>query len=164
MRSECNKDEANRLGCNWNSKFLQRITPRSAFRLWIREWASVLVMKLQWLIVHISNTSWSVCVYSYFEKGCREKCMRQSRKVLWAVLSSLFFKEIWNHARETMDVCLRVLKKSNKSRSDSYSVKKTVYYYIPYYLSGLSRAHFFRRPFSKQMYTRISSCLHLHDI
>ena len=35
--------------------------------------------------------------YSYFEEGCREKCTRQSRKVLWAVLSPLFFKEIWNN-------------------------------------------------------------------
>ena len=34
-------------------------------------------------------------VYSYFEKGCRMKCTRQTRKVLWVVLSSLFFKEIW---------------------------------------------------------------------
>ena len=30
--------------------------------------------------------------YSYFEKGCREECTRQSRKVLWVVLSLLFFK------------------------------------------------------------------------
>ena len=35
-----------------------------------------------------------VHVYSYFEKGCRKKCTRQSRKALWVVLSSLFFKEI----------------------------------------------------------------------
>ena len=34
-------------------------------------------------------------VYSDFEKGCRMKCTRQTRKVLWVVLSSLFFKEIW---------------------------------------------------------------------
>ena len=33
-------------------------------------------------------------VYSYFEKGCRQKCTRQSRKALWVVLSLLFFKEI----------------------------------------------------------------------
>ena len=33
-------------------------------------------------------------IYSYFEKGCRKKCTRQPRKVLWVVLSSLFFKEI----------------------------------------------------------------------
>ena len=33
-------------------------------------------------------------IYSYFEKGCRKKCARQSRKALWVVLSLLFFKEI----------------------------------------------------------------------
>ena len=33
-------------------------------------------------------------VYSYFEKGCRKKCMRQSRMVLWVVFISLFFKQI----------------------------------------------------------------------
>ena len=37
--------------------------------------------------------------YSYFEKGCRIKCTRQPRKVLWAVLSSLFFKEIWKNGK-----------------------------------------------------------------
>ena len=37
--------------------------------------------------------------YSYFEKGCRIMCTRQPRKVLWAVLSSLFFKEIWKNGR-----------------------------------------------------------------
>ena len=36
-------------------------------------------------------------VYSYFEKGCRKKCTRQSGKVLWVVLSPLFFKEIWQN-------------------------------------------------------------------
>ena len=35
-----------------------------------------------------------VLIYSYFEKGCRKKCTRQSRKVLRVVLSSLFFKGI----------------------------------------------------------------------
>ena len=34
------------------------------------------------------------CTYSYFKKGCRKKCTQQSRKVLWVILSSLFFKEI----------------------------------------------------------------------
>ena len=33
-------------------------------------------------------------VYSYFEKGCRQKCTRRSRRALWVVLSALFFKEI----------------------------------------------------------------------
>ena len=31
-------------------------------------------------------------VYSYFEKGCRIKCTRQPRKVLWMVLSALFLR------------------------------------------------------------------------
>ena len=38
-------------------------------------------------------------IYSCFENGCRKKCTRQSRKVLWVVLSSLFFKEIWKNGR-----------------------------------------------------------------
>ena len=45
---------------------------------------------------------WQQCthkVYSYFEKGCRKKCPRQSRKVLWVVFSSLFFKEISNNGK-----------------------------------------------------------------
>ena len=36
----------------------------------------------------------SMYAYSCFDKVCRKKCTRQSRKVLWVVLSSLFFKEI----------------------------------------------------------------------
>ena len=38
-------------------------------------------------------------IYSYFKKGCRKKCTPQTRKVLWVVLSSLFFKEIWKNGR-----------------------------------------------------------------
>ena len=50
---------------------------------------------------------------------------------------------------EAMDLCLRVLKESNKSRFDSYSRQEQCIDHIPYYLSGLSRAQFFRQPFSK---------------
>ena len=65
--------------------------------------------------------------YSYFEKGCRKKCARQSRKLLWVILRSLFFKESQNRmAREAMDICLQVLKESNKSRFDSYKVRNSV--------------------------------------
>ena len=68
--------------------------------------------------------------YSYFEKakGCWIKCTRQPRNISWVVLSSLFFKEIWNNGRrsEAMDVWLRVLKESNKSRFGSYSVRNSV--------------------------------------
>ena len=59
--------------------------------------------------------------YSSFEKGCRkkvQKCTRQSRKVLW-----VFSGNSEKMARDTVDVCLRVLRDTNKSRFDSYSVK-----------------------------------------
>ena len=52
-------------------------------------------------------------------------------------------------ARKAMEICLRVLKESNKSRFDSYSRQEQCIDHIPYYLSGLSRPHFFRQPFSK---------------
>ena len=64
---------------------------------------------------------------SHFEKGCRIKCTRQPRNVSCVVLSSLFFKEIWNNSnRGHGHICLRVLKESNKSRFDSYSVRNSV--------------------------------------
>ena len=44
--------------------------------------------------------------------------------------------------REAMDVCLRALKESNKSRFNNMN-------HIPYYLSGLSLAHIFQQTFSK---------------
>ena len=53
-------------------------------------------------------------------------------------------KSPWN-------VCLRVLKESNKSRFDSYSVRNSILIISPYYLSGLSCAHFFRQPLSKKL-------------
>ena len=47
-----------------------------------------------------------------------QKCTRQSRKVLW-----VFSGNSEKMARDTMDVCLRVLRDINKSRFDSYSVR-----------------------------------------
>ena len=52
-------------------------------------------------------------------------------------------------ARKAMKMCLRVLTERNKSRFDSYSRQKQCIDHIPYYLSGLSCAHFLRQPFSK---------------
>ena len=45
----------------------------------------------------LSSSLLCCCLYSYFEKGWRKKCTRQSRRVLWIVLSSPFFKEIWKN-------------------------------------------------------------------
>ena len=54
-----------------------------------------------------------------------------------------------------MDICLRVLKESNKSRFDSYSVKNKRIDHIPYYLSGDFRVHSFCDNLSR------NSCIHL---
>ena len=48
----------------------------------------------------LSNSFPLRLVYSCFEKGCRKKCTRQSRKVLWVVFSSLFFKEISKNGKK----------------------------------------------------------------
>ena len=62
---------------------------------------------------------------------------------------SFFQRNLNELARKAMEMCLRVLKESNKSRFDSYNRQEHCIDHIPYYLSGLSRAHFFRQPFSK---------------
>ena len=62
---------------------------------------------------------------------------------------SFFQRNLKELARKAMEMCLRVLKESNKSRFDSYSRQEQCIDHIPYYLSGLSRAQFFRQPFSK---------------
>ena len=60
------------------------------------------------------------------------------------VLSFFFFfqRNLKELARKAMEMCLRVLKESNKSRFDSYSRQEQCIDHIPYYLSGLSRAQF----------------------
>ena len=62
---------------------------------------------------------------------------------------SFFQRNLKELVRKAMGMCLRVLKESNRSRFDSYSRQEQCIDHIPYYLSGLSRAHFFRQPFSK---------------
>ena len=60
---------------------------------------------------------------------------------------SFFQRNLKEFARKAMEMCLRVLKESNKSRFDSYSRQEPCTDHIPYYLSGLSRAHFFPTTF-----------------
>ena len=62
---------------------------------------------------------------------------------------SFFPRNLKELARKAMEMCLRVLKESNKSRFDSYSRQEQCIDHIPYYLSGLPRAHVFRQTFSK---------------
>ena len=71
-------------------------------------------------------------------------CTRQSQKVLWFVLRSLFFTEIlkeWHERPWTM-TCFPVLKRSSKSRFDSYSVGNSVLI-ISHITFRDCRVHFF---------------------
>ena len=53
---------------------------------------------------------------------------------------SFFQRNLKELARKAMEICLRVLTESNKF--DSYGRQEQCIYHIPYYLSGLSGAHF----------------------
>ena len=63
---------------------------------------------------------------------------------------SFFQRNLKELARKAMTMCLRVLMESyTKVGSTATVVRKQCIDHIPYYLSGLSRAHFFRQPSSK---------------
>ena len=63
--------------------------------------------------------------HSYFEKGCRKKVHNPERYCGWFwVHCSL--KKFEKMTREAMDLCLKVLKESNKTKFDSYSVRNSV--------------------------------------
>ena len=81
-------------------------------------------------------------IYSYFEKGCRKKCTRQSRKVLWVVLSSLSFKEIWKNDTRGHGRMFASAKGKQQKQVRHLQCQEQCIDHIPYYLSDLSRALF----------------------
>ena len=90
-----------------------------------------------------------ISIYSYFEKGCRKKARDNPDRYcgwFWVPFPS---KKFGRMAGEAMDVCLRVLKESNKSRFDSYSVRKSV---LIISHRDCQVHFFFRQSFSKQLY------------
>ena len=105
---------------------------------------------LMWISAFFSNRSQVVSIYSYFEKGCREKYTTILKGIVGGFEFFFFFqRNLKELARKGMEMCLRALKENNKSRFDSYSRREQCIDHIPCYLSGLSRAHFFQQPFSK---------------
>ena len=97
----------------------------------------------------------TVSIYSYFEKGCRKKCTRQSERYcgwFWVLCSLKKFERM---AREAMDVCLRMLKESNNRRFNSYSVSRlskksfvgTAYWSYPILPFGIVACTFFPTTF-----------------
>ena len=97
------------------------------------------------------STFWGVAAWKYicsqlFRERLSEKVHATILKGIVGVSEFTFLLKEF-HER---DLCLRVPKESNKSRFDSYSVSNSLCIdHIPHYLSGLSQAHFCRKPFSK---------------
>ena len=81
-------------------------------------------------------------VYSYFEKGCRKKCTPPSLKVLWVVFSSLFFKEIWKNGTSGRGYMSASAKGKQYKKVRQLQCQEQSIDHIPYYLSGMSPAHF----------------------
>ena len=99
-------------------------------------------------------------LYTYFEKGCPKKRTRQSRKVLWVALNSLFFKEIWKNGtrgHRPLAICLLVLKESNNRRFDSYSSVKNSVLIISHITFRDCRLHIFSDNLSRNSCTSIDA-------
>ena len=85
-----------------------------------------------------------------FREGLSEKVHATNPKgIVGGFEFTVLQRNLKELAGKAMKMCLQLLTESNKSRIESYSCQKQYIDHIPYYLSGLSRAHLFRQPFSK---------------
>ena len=93
-----------------------------------------------WLNIMQVQTTWN-SVYICFEKGRRKKmCTRQSRKVIWDIINTLFF---WHCSCRTYFCCFSLALANILPWSlvhDSNFFEKQWTQNHPQYLSGLSRA------------------------
>ena len=104
-------------------------------------WSQLLIASLHEFIKRGSHTPISRKVVG---KSVRDN---PERHCGWFWVLFFFQRNLKELVRKAMQMCLRVLKESNKSRFDSYSRQEPCTDHIPYYLSGLSRAHFFPTTF-----------------
>ena len=118
----------------------------------------------------LSNTSQSQplrmwhCAHSYFEKGCRKKCTRQSPKVLLVVLSTLFFNSKKNKIIEREPMNVRELNFRKVTKVDlTATTSGALYWSYPVLLFGIVACKFFRQPFSKQLYLHVFSLKSISD-
>ena len=77
--------------------------------------------------------------YSYFEKGCRKKGTRQSRKVLWMVFCSLFFKELSKNGTRGHERVFANAKGKQQKQVRQLQCQEQCIDHIPKHLSGLQR-------------------------
>ena len=74
-------------------------------------------------------------------------------------------KKFERMTREAMDICLRVLKESKKSRFDSCSVRNSILIISHIiFLFGIVACTFFRQPFSKSLYNVNSRVVLFSDL
>ena len=88
-------------------------------------------------------------ICSYFEKTCRKKRTRQPRKVLWVVLSSLFFKEIWKNGKGGHGHMSVSAKGKQQKLVRQLQCQEQLYWTYPILPLGIVACTFFRQPFSK---------------
>ena len=62
------------------------------------------------------------------------------------IVGGFEFTVLQRNLKEAIDVCLRMLNEESNNKLQCQQQRND---HIPYYLSGLSGAHFFRQPFSK---------------
>ena len=132
------------------------LVTRKANRTRTREWLAPSLSFVSSLECRLRATfpKWGACSQSTaISRKVVGKSLRNNPEKycgwFWVHCSSNKFERM---PQQAMDVCLRVLKESNKSRFDSYSVRQLQLQeqcidQVPYYLSGLSRAHFFSATF-----------------
>ena len=73
-----------------------------------------------------SHVACMSCIQLFRERSLEKKHVTITKAILGDFEFTVFKKTFETKAREAMDVCLRVLKESNKIRFDSYSVRNSV--------------------------------------
>ena len=108
------------------------------------------------------NREFVALIYSYFEKGCRKRCTRQSGKVLGVVLSSLFFKEICKNGTRGHGLMFAIAKGKQQKQVLQLKCQEQSIDHIPL----IAACTFFRQPFSKELYMvkSIVNNFTMHDI
>ena len=102
-----------------------------------REWATFSLVFIRCLFIRVCHVEWCQTWYTAIsrkgEKSARDNPERYCGW-FWAHYSSKKFEIV---AREAMDVCVRMLNFSNKSRFVSYSTSGTVYWSYPILSFGI---------------------------
>ena len=73
---------------------------------------------------------------------CRKKCTRQSLKVLWVVLSALFFKEIWKNGTEGHGHMFASAKGKKQQYVRQLQSSRTMYWSYPILSFGIDACTF----------------------